>query len=254
MHYKEPVHGLDIEFTILPREVLIMSPFQRPLSNGLKNKLVSSISHGFIIPLVVIDSGNGLYEIIDGQHRLEGLDVMNETGKVPCIIVPIAFKFYPMMLNIEKADAIKDKCVKIAALYSWYVEHKPESPESDMIGAVSFQPSLFSLAMGYTTDVIPAPSLVETLANKVDNTLDMTVAEGLPERRRRGDRLGEICSEVNRIAEEVGFRDFNLKKAVVSKTTGLLWGRKRNVDVDFDEGVDAVLGQMRESDWWGFGE
>ena len=254
MIYNEPVQGLELEFKILPRETLIMSPFQRNLSSGLKNRLLPSISRGFIIPVIVVDNGDGLFEVIDGQHRLESLDVVNETKGVPAIIVPESFKFLPMILNVEKGDAIKDKCVKIDALYRWYAQNKPEYPESDLIGAVGFQPSLFSLAMGHTSDVIPSPSLVETLANKIDSTLDMNVEEGLVERVRRGGRIGEVYEEVQRIAEEVGFRDFYLKKAVVSKTTNALWGRKRNVEAEFDEGIDMVMEEMSTGNWWGLGQ
>ena len=82
----------------------------------------------------------------------------------------------------------------------------------------------------------------------------MTVEEAMPERIHRGTALGEVCSMVMSIAESVGFTDFNLKKAVVSKTTMALWGRKRNLNIDFDAGIDQVIEYMSQNDWYGFAD
>jgi len=251
--FKEPVGGYELELKMLAPEQLRPGEFQRPVSTGLKNKLMKSIARGFVVPLIVTSLSDDTYEVLDGQHRLEDLVGIIDVGaKIPCLIIPEEFRLFPLMLNTEKSDSIKDKSHKLYKLYMWHLENTPGEPESILAGVVDYQATILSLAFGYMEGVIPSPTLVETLGNKLDGFLPEAFIEAIDERRRRAYRLGEVVQLIEGIAAENDVTDFQLKRAMVSKTTMALWGRKRNLGISFDEGIDMVLEQMATMDWWTF--
>lgn len=251
MRYKEPVRKQTFEFKLVPVNELIPGKFQRDLSTGLKNKLRSSVSHGFVIPVICVETPDGL-EVIDGQHRLAALD--NPDAKVPVIIVPKEFRERPLHLNIEKGDNIKDKCTKIYNLYIYYFQENPELEERELLPAARFEPSLFTLAFAYQEKGLKSPSLVETVIKKFDHVIDGSLMYAIDLRRFRADKVVELENLVNDIAKEYGFNDFNLKKAVISKSSMALWGRQRNLGLEFEEGMDALMEKIELSDWSGFGD
>jgi hypothetical protein len=252
MKYKEPIRGKQCEFQMLDKDTLVPGAFQRNISSGLRGKLLKSMARGFATALTVVDRGDGFYEIIDGQHRMKALDELAEFSGIPCIIVPEEFRFQPLLLNTEKSDDVKDKCIKIHALYEWYIKFEPDTPEVNLESAVGYQSSLFSLAYGFDAFRIASPSMVESLANKLDAVIDAPVSAAVATRIERGGLLGDVCDVIEDIAQTVGFTDYNLKKAVLSKTTMELWGRKRNLGIEFNEGIDLVITKIQTTDWSGF--
>lgn len=250
MNFREPRHGINLEFKLLPREALKAGEFQRDLSPALTNKLNGSVFHGFLIPLLVIPGENGDYEVIDGQHRLAALDKsMSESYLVPCIIAPERFKDLPIILNVEKADNIKDKCTKLYKLYMKKVEMEPDLVEKELNQSCGYQPYLFTLAFAYH-EGLTSPSLVETVVKLLDkDTFDLPVIEAVDERRVMGRKVIELEQIVTQTCDVLGISDYNLKRAIVSRSKQSLWGLKRRVDVDFYEGMEAMITQVMTTDW-----
>lgn len=259
MKYNEPVNSTQYDFALIPRASLSVGTYQRDFSNTLANKLVNSIDKGFIMPLVVTAAGDK-YEIIDGQHRLAAFDKMSpESDELPCIIVPEYYRDYPLFYNIEKTDNIKDKSVKLYHLYKDKMAN-PDLTEKDIVSAANYEAYLFTIAIAYMQYGLKSPSLVESPIKKLDKTY-LTVEDsdgyriGMPlkdaweirtERAAMARRLEEVVTET---AEDYGVRDFNLKRAIVSKSSQALWGSRRAIEEPFEEALPALTEQITMMDW-----
>jgi len=257
--YTEPVTGGTFQFALLPRHSLRNSPYQREYSSTLVNRLVNSVAHGFVNPVVVVPSGDH-YLVIDGQHRLGSLDkaITDDNPSVPCIILPEGYRDLPLFWNIEKTDNIKDKAAKIYKLYTDKVGQ--DLTEFDLSPSSNHEPYIFSLAFSFVEHGLKSPSLVESPVKKVDNQIiqrhnsegykvSVPLSEGIEIRRERGalaKRLEEIVEET---AAEYGVSDFNLKRSIVSQASQALWGRKRKIAEEPEEALPALTEQIGLMDW-----
>ncbi len=251
MKYKEPVKKEELEFKLVKLSDLKIHEYQRDLSSGLVSKLANSLWNGFIMPLIV----NKDMEILDGQHRYIALKekILNdENPEVPVIVVPGTWEEIPLYLNIEKGDNVKDKCTKLYKLYMDKFMDDPSLKESELNPACQWQPYLWTLAFAYVEGNLPSPSLVETTIKKFDGGLDLCLDESIDIRRSRAEKVCRLADLVNEIASENGFRDFNLKKAVLTKSTSALWGRSRTLGLEFDQAIQELEDQISMTDWSGF--
>ena len=251
MKFKEPKQGVTLEFKLVPRHLLKVGEFQRDISPTLVNRLVGSVHYAFFIPLLVVEDGEGKYEVVDGQHRLASLDkTMAHEFSVPCIIAPSWLKDLPIIMNIEKVDNVKDKATKLYKLYMKKVEVAPEMEERELERAAQFQPYLFTIAFSFMESDLKSPSLVETVVKLLDkNTFQIPLSEAVEERRARGKKVKELEDVVQNVASAVGVSDFNLKRAIVSRSKERLWGRKRNINEDFWEGMETLIATIMTTDW-----
>lgn len=257
LKFAEPMGGKTLEFALIPVSRLLPGEYQRDLSTGLVNKLLKSTSVGFAIPLVVTPAGDGRYEVLDGQHRLATLQKIKEgvDVSIPCVITPPSmFKEHPLLLNLEKGDNIKDKCTKVHAVYMKALTLFPEKEESDLLPATSFQPHLFTLAFSYAEKGLASPSLVETVVKKFDSTLSGALSVVVSERRERAQKVSDLEGLVDSIARQNNIRDFNLKKAIISKSSMSLWGRSRSTGDDFDTSMQMLMSAIEETDWSAYGK
>jgi hypothetical protein len=259
--YEEPVLGETFIFAMVPREDLVISPYQRDCSSTFVNKLLNSVGKGFIMPLVAVGA-EAPYEVIDGQHRLAAFDktLSQENTCIPTIILPSAFRDYPLFYNIEKGDNIKDKAQKLYKIYVDKTQTESEQTERQLAASANYEPYLWTIAFAFCEAGLKSPSLVESVVKKLDNkeiveVLEDGVHQPLPlsdaieERRAHAQRAVDLERLISSISEMYGITDFNLKKSIISQTTQNLWGRKRKLDVDFYEGMDALTGAIDDTDW-----
>jgi len=255
MQYEDPIAKMQIRFEMVLRERLTMSPYQRDRSEPLTKKLLDSVIHGFIIPVVAVER-DGSLEVIDGQHRIAAVDKVRPDGwLVPTLICPEKMINLPLLLNIEKADTLKDRCTKIYNFYMDRVEAGDET-ESKVIEASLFQPYLITLGFAYREYKLSSPSLVESVTKLLDGTLfqpgtqiPMALSEALQVRRNRADAVTKLERIVTEICQENSITDYNLKRAIISRSKEKLWGRKRSVDVSFEEGMASLVMTIMETDW-----
>ena len=251
MKYQEPVTGAELEFKLIPISKLRNAEFQRGVSKALVKSLSKSLTRGFTGILTVIENEEGLYNVLDGQHRLEGLKtILEESKEIPCIVVPRQYNFQPLIFNVEKGDNVKDLCQKLFKEYEWFVANKPNEKEGDVFNVVTLgRPYLLSLSYSYGLCNLQSPSLVENVAKKFDNFLDEEILKGRDIRVKRGQLLADVESKVIEICDEYNVKDFNLRKAIVSKTSTKLWGRKRSIDESFEDGISMLLNALEEGDF-----
>ena len=255
MEYKDPIAKMSIRFELVPRDKLTLSPYQRDRSDSLAKKLLDSVIHGFIIPVVAVER-NGHLEVIDGQHRIAAVDKIRPDGWiVPTLICPEKMINLPLLLNIEKADTLKDRCTKI---YNFYIDQLEAgaSTEGPIIEASLFQPYLITLGFAYKECGLSSPSLVESVTKLLDGKLTqpgteipLPLEEAVEVRRRRASSVAQLERLVNEICQENSITDYNLKKAIISRSKEKLWGRKRSVDVSFEEGMASLTMTIMETDW-----
>lgn len=251
MLFAEPVKMTALQFALVERRLLKVSPFQREKHSTLTKNLADSIADGFLVPIVVVEV-DGLFEIIDGQHRIEALDKQCSGGdfQVPCIIVPLPYRELFLSYNIELADNIKDKAMKVYNFYTYKLGQFPELPEIKLGKSFSYESFIITIAFAYKELDLSSPSLVESPVKKLDKEFfQYPLRESIELRRGMAIRVKELENLVNETASTYSINDFNLKKAIVSKASGELWGRKRNIDETFDEGMQSLIAQIKQMDW-----
>lgn len=262
MQYEEPALGETFIFALIPVTKLTVGKYQREQSSTFVNKLLNSVTQGFITPLVVIEREDGMFEVIDGQHRLAALQKAfpGEDKKVPAIVVPEAFRQFPLFYNIERGDSLKDKLSKVWSLYVDAVQQNGEKTERFILPSVNYEPYLITLAFAFCERALKTPSLVESAVKKLDNNVLGVILDGgefeplvlksaLDERKAHADQVVQLERRVLEIAERYNVTDYNLKKAILSQAMQTLWGRKRKLDVDFYEGMEALFKELENSDW-----
>lgn len=249
-------------FALVPvKKLVIQDIYQRTLSNTFTNKLLNSLDFGFVVPLLVVPVENGNYAVIDGQHRLAAFrklhNVQADTA-LPAIILPRQYKNIPLMFNIEHGDSLKDKLEKVWSLYLDHVQQA--SSEKDLSRAVNFEFYLISLGFAYAEKGLKTPSLVESAVKKLDNEYlgerledgtwaALSMQEALSERRRHAARIVELENAILSIADKYHVTDYNAKKSILSTSINNLWGRKRKLDVSFDDGMDSIFSMLENTDW-----
>jgi len=252
MKYQEPVTGVKLEFKLIPMDKLRYAPFQREVSRTLVKSLSKSLVRGFTGILTVVKSDEEeVYNVLDGQHRLESLKTLLDGSKeIPCIITPKQYNFQPLIFNVEKGDNTKDLCMKIFKEYEWFATNKPEEKEGDVFNVVTLgRPYLLSLAYSYGLCNLKSPSLVESVVKKLDSFLNENILDGRETRIDRGQLLADVETKVLGICSEYNVRDFNLRKAVVSRTSMKLWGRKHSIEESFEDGISMLMEALDEGDF-----
>lgn len=242
--FTEPVHEIELTLWKIDLFELKTSPFQRKESDNFVKKLSNSIGLGFFAPLLVVND-EGEWIVIDGQHRIAALLKAKGNFPVPCIELPKRFMLHALTYNVELADKIKDICTKGYYLYSYFVENYPESTEQKLSDYFFSSPYYVSLAFAYIQHGLSSPSLVETSVKKFDDWIDLTLPQCRDERERRGYLISSLENTVN----NVGFSDYFLKQAIISKTNKALWGNKRKLNETFENGINQMIDHIESTDW-----
>jgi len=247
MKFKEPVKGLDLEIKLVALNDLYLSKYQRQPSPALTNRLVSSLDVGFIDPLLITPS----LEVIDGQHRIEALKkILSGDALIPCVVVPETLRHRPLAWNIEKVDNIKDISQKLYYLYM-DVSEWPESTEKNIGAASLYTPSYITLAFSFMENNLGSPSLVQGAVKKLDKEffIQTPLTEAVDIRRSMAMKARNLEDCVYETAEEWRINDFNLKKALITKSSQAIWGRKTKLEETFDEGMEKLIEEIRDGNW-----
>jgi hypothetical protein len=246
--FTEPVHGIECRIWMVTPLELELSPFQRKESDNFVKKLAKSISIGFFAPplVAVIDEK---FVVIDGQHRLQAMIRAKGNFSIPAIELPKRYMYYALTYNVELADKIKDICTKGFYIYEHFTRETPEAKESSLSDYFLGIPYYITLSFAFMKHGLNSPSLVEVPTKKLDDWLDIPLHTSYEERQERGHAVQMLEETVNSAAKKAGFSEHILKQAIVSKTNMALWGRKRNVDEAFFEGINMMIEHIEKTDW-----
>lgn len=253
------------------KDKIINSPFQRSLSEALVKKLKVSIETcGFLVPLVLvkltpelasklgIPLGNSeeKYLLVDGQHRFTAGLACGIT-EFPAFIAPKEVLNYPLHLNTEKADNIRDKATKIYNLYLQAAKFAPQVSEADAFSAPLNADGSYVIPIAFALKEkgLKSPSLVEDFAKKVFTFSDLPLSEAITQRRKEADLLVSLESAVLSTAEAFGVQDFVLKKAMLSIAMKDAYGEQRGkrtlitISDDPQTAVTKIMSILADKDW-----
>lgn len=257
--FKEPYFKREYYFELIKGEKLEVGDFQRDIKTSLTNKIKASIlTMGFSsVPVVTYDEDKRTFKVIDGQHRIMALielldaEVFKET-LIPCLIVPSELNDCPLHLNLEQGDSIKDKCDKIYKLYQKILDERGDLKESEILTtATNGELYIIPTSLAYVDKGLSSPSLIEGYSKKFCNLIpsNESIRELYPIREEQADTIVLLEQVINQTAEGYYIKDFQLKKAILSKTTSALWGRQRKFDLDFKEAFIQICDYINETDW-----
>jgi hypothetical protein len=253
--FKEPVKQMELTFALIPRRLLKVSPFQRDKHPKLISGLANSIVDGFLVPLLVVEV-DGLYEVIDGQHRLDSLDKQcSGDYDVPCIVAPLPYREMFLSYNIEQADKIGDRATKVYNFYMFKLNQFPNLTEMRLNKSFAYESYIISVAFAVKENNITSASLIESPVKKLDKDFfEYPLTDSVELRRGMAAKIKDLENTVLDVCKQYSVSDFNLKKSIVSKSSGELWGRKRILDASFHDGMDELIAQIKRMDWsWLYG-
>jgi len=251
LSFKEPIHEIELHVWSIPILTLENSPYQRKMSTDIRNKLASSLTVGMLGMLTVVQV-DGQWLVVDGQHRRSAFIKAKGNAEVICLEIPAEFRYHALLFNIEKADQIKDSCLKVYHMYEDLAEKNPERTEKWLQQYLLGKPYYASLAYAYVMNELSSPSLVETAVKKFDDWLELPLSEAIHVRRNRGEAIAYLAKTVNEVAERdglIGQGSHLLKSSIMSKTTMALWGRAKRTDNGFDQAIQAMLEHILQNDW-----
>jgi len=204
IEFFEPYHYQSLKFKILPIEKLTVISHQRKPSTYHIKHLVNSIERiGFIVPIIVVESDDGNYKIIDGQHRYLAAQELG-IRELPTIVVPQKLAQLMMNLNIEKELNIREKSYVAINIYRQHLEMNPEMIESDPEIIDSIEQAYYvTLGIGYEKQEKLAGSSFENILKKCDFFLDEKLTDALKIREERAEKVLQANALVKEIAQKL---------------------------------------------------
>jgi len=232
---KEPLKGYELKIALLPISDIRIPSIQRDLSETLIKRLMASIEKvGFVDPILVVETQEGSYEVINGQHRLKAAELLG-ISEVPAIILPEEAKDYIIALNVEKAPNLKDKAHQAYEIFQKYLKESPEMEEIELETKVE-EP--YFITVGFITDRFgekrfPAYAF-EKVLKKVDEFLTIPLEEAERERENRANLLREVREVMEEKYQELGLTNALQKEAIITKAFQSVYGKRvRRIEDDF---------------------
>jgi ParB family chromosome partitioning protein len=247
--FKDPAKRRDLAFDVLPMSKLAVISHQRKASEPHVKRVIDSIERvGFLAPVVVVedDGDSDGYLIIDGQHRYLAAKELG-LRKVPAVIVPHDLARRMLALNVEKEPNIRERAAVALSIYRDFVDTEPALPEDDaaVADAVLFAHNV-TLGLAYATSGRLAGSQYEPILRKCDGFLGQPIAECLPVREARAEKVVEAHQLVRRISDrmkELGAWHEFVGVQIVSFANPLKRARKQH---SFDETFDKLITKLED--------
>ncbi len=238
--FEDPVKKQELRLALFEVEEILIPPFQRDLSEGLKKNLELAIEKlGFLHPIIVVENENGYY-VVDGRHRLEALKELGYQ-EIVGIIAPRELALHILEFNTEKPPNVKEKSKQAYRLFQEFLARDPQTLEIDLFGFFK-TPELvtFGFVLEEYEPRFPA-SFYESFASKIDQFLHEPLEKAAQERRKRAQKLVELNEVVNETYARLGLTNALMKGEIVRKAVQLAYGvRVRKIEEEFYEAVERV--------------
>jgi ParB family chromosome partitioning protein len=248
IEFVEPYHHQSLKFKILPIEKLTVISHQRKPSTYHIKHLSNSIERiGFIVPIIVVESDDGNYKIIDGQHRYLAAQELG-IRELPAIVVPQKLTQLMMNLNIEKELNIREKSYVAINIYRQHFEMKPEMIESDpeIIDSIE-QAYCVTLGIGYEKQEKLAGSSFESILKKCDFFLDEKLSDALKIREARAEKVLQANFLVKEIAQklkEMGKWHPYVYQQIISYANPY---KRKRLPVEFDDLFAVIIENLEKA-------
>ncbi len=244
--FEDPVKKRPLKLAIFDLKEIKKPPFQRDISESLKEHLEMVIEKlGFLTPIVVVEK-EGDYYVIDGQHRVEALKDLG-VKEITAIVADESLYRYILEFNTERPPNVREKSKQAYRLYAEFYNKDPELIESELF--TYFKEPVY-ITFGFVLEEVetrfPA-SFYESFVSKIDDFLDFPLKEAIEERRKRARALSELNKVVNEKFAELEFENALQKGEIVRKAVQKAFGvRVRVIDAEFYEAINKVKEACKE--------
>jgi len=247
LDFTEPSKKQSLRFAVVPVSRLEVIKHQRKPSDAHVGKVIASIEKlGFLAPLVVVESDDDSYLILDGQHRFLAAQQL-ELKQLPVVIVPPDLARRMLGLNVEKEPNIRERSAVALSIYRELVETEPDLPEDDaaVADAVEFA-HYVTLGLGYEESGRLAGSSFEPILKRCDGFIDEPLTKSYEVRQERAARVVEANKLVRAVADalkETGAWHQFIGAQIISYANPLKRTRKQ---ASFDATLDKMITKLQE--------
>ena len=244
--FKDPANRRGLQFAVLPMAKLDVISHQRKASDAHVKRVVDSVERvGFLAPVVVVERDGGAgYLIIDGQHRFLAAKELG-LRRIPAVIAPGDVARRMLTLNVEKEPNIRERSAVALSIYRELVDAEPEMAEDDPEVADAVQHAHYvTLGLGYAASGRLAGSQFEPILRKCDGFTDEPLAECLPVREARAERVVEAQRLVRAVTDrlkEIGAWHEFAGAQIISYANPLKRARKQH---SFDQTFDKLIAKL----------
>jgi ParB family transcriptional regulator, chromosome partitioning protein len=244
--FKDPANRRGLQFAVLPMAKLDVISHQRKASDAHVKRVVDSVERvGFLAPVVVVERDGGAgYLIIDGQHRFLAAKELG-LRRIPAVIAPRDVARRMLTLNVEKEPNIRERSAVALSIYRELVDAEPETAEDDAEVADAVQHAHYvTLGLGYAASGRLAGSQFEPILRKCDGFMDEPLAECLPVREARAERVVEAQRLVRAVTDrlkEIGAWHEFAGAQIISYANPLKRARKQH---SFDQTFDKLIAKL----------
>jgi ParB family transcriptional regulator, chromosome partitioning protein len=244
--FKDPANRRGLQFAVLPMAKLDVISHQRKASDAHVKRVVDSVERvGFLAPVVVVERDGGAgYLIIDGQHRFLAAKELG-LRRIPAVIAPRDVARRMLTLNVEKEPNIRERSAVALSIYRELVDAEPEMAEDDPEVADAVQHAHYvTLGLGYAASGRLAGSQFEPILRKCDGFTDEPLAECLPVREARAERVVEAQRLVRAVTDrlkEIGAWHEFAGAQIISYANPLKRARKQH---SFDQTFDKLIAKL----------
>jgi ParB family chromosome partitioning protein len=248
IEFFEPYHQQSLKFKILPIEKLTVISHQRKPSAYHIKHLINSIERiGFIVPIIVVESDDENYEIIDGQHRYLAAQEFG-IREMPVIVVPQKLAQLMMNLNIEKELNIREKSYVALNIYRQHFEINSEMLESDpeIMDAIE-QVYYVTLGIGYEKQEKLAGSSFESILKKCDFFLDEKLTDALKIREGRAGKVlqaNTLVKEISQKLKEMGKWHTYIYQQIISYANPY---KRKRLPAEFDDFFAVIIENLEKA-------
>jgi len=246
--FKDPANRRDLTFAVIPTTSLEVISHQRKSSESHVKRLVDSVGRvGFLAPLVVVErEDGGGYLVIDGQHRLLAAKELG-LRRLPAVIAPRSAARRMLSLNVEKEPNIRERSAVALAIYQDIAAKQPSMSEDDEEVVDSIQQAHYvTLGFAYAQFGRLAGSSYEPILRKCDGFMDQPVADCLPIREGRAEKVVEAHRLVRSVTDqlkELGAWHEYVGAQIIAYANPLRRARKQHT---FDDTFDKMIAKLHE--------
>ena len=247
--YREPLGGNALLFSALPVDKVEPTVFQRDVSDAHVLKLTRAMdkTRRYLDPIIAVREEGG-FRTPNGGHRLTALKELGAKSILALVVPEREVAYQILALNIEKAHNLREKALEVVRMYRDLATLGGGRKESDY--ALEFEePSLVTLGFAYEKKGRFSGGAYAPALKKVDQYLEKPLADTIPERERRAQKLLDLDEAVGAAVEKLKERGMNspyLKAFVVARVNPLRF--IKGEPPSFDDLLDTMTKRARGMD------
>jgi ParB family chromosome partitioning protein len=191
--YREPLGGHTLLLTALPVDKVAPTPFQRDISDAHVRRLTQAMdkTRRFLDPIIAVRerTADAQYWTPNGYHRLTAMKELGAKTILALLVPerPVAYQI--LALNIEKAHNLREKAIGVRRMYVDLVGAVDGKMREEDYALEFEEPALATLGFAYEERGRLSGGAYHPVLRKVDRWLPGRLADALPVRRERAQRL-----------------------------------------------------------------